>query len=171
MVRRADLAPLPADVILDDVWIPAKLGLDGARVAFVTAAEAYDAAFEDEQEFRRKVRTLAGNYQLFGRMPALLVPLVNPFWFETISHKVMRLVAPWLMALLALASIGLALGGGGASALGWLLVAGQAAFYAAAAAGKRAGKLAGVARTFVVLNLAAVAGLWKHVSGRQRITW
>src|SRR5436190_1378903 len=35
MVRRADLETLPEEVILDDVWIPARLDLRGKRVAFV----------------------------------------------------------------------------------------------------------------------------------------
>ena len=101
MMRRADWSPLPEGLILDDVWIPMKLGLGGKRVAFVEEAEARDAAFDDDREFRRKVRTLAGNYQLFARMPALLNPFANRIWFETMSHKIMRLVAPWLLVLLA----------------------------------------------------------------------
>jgi cellulose synthase/poly-beta-1,6-N-acetylglucosamine synthase-like glycosyltransferase len=171
MMRRADWAPLPEDLILDDVWIPTRLGLSGKRVAAVTEAEAYDTAFEDDDEFRRKVRTLAGNYQLFGLLPALLSPVKSPFWFELVSHKVMRLVAPWLMLVLAVASLaGVAGGGSGAGA--WTVLAlGQAAFYGGAVLGKRAGRIAGVARTFVVLNAAAVVGLFKYVSGQQRVTW
>jgi cellulose synthase/poly-beta-1,6-N-acetylglucosamine synthase-like glycosyltransferase len=168
MMRRADFEPLPEDLILDDVWIPMRLALRGKRVAFVAEAEARDAAFEDEREFRRKVRTLAGNYQLFARIPALLVPFRNPIWFETASHKLCRLLAPWLILLLAGASLAAAAGGDG---LMRALVAAQAAFYAAAALGGRAGRLAGVARTFVVLNVAAVLGLYRHLAGRQRVTW
>jgi hypothetical protein len=169
MVRRADMKPLPEDLILDDLWIPMQLLRAGKRTVFVTEAEAHDAAFENEREFKRKVRTLAGNYQLFALLPALLVPGKNPFWFELVSHKVMRLVAPWLMLALAAASLaGLAAGGSPAWAL---LALAQTAFYVAAAAGKRGGRLTGVARTFVVLNAAAVVGLFKHVSGRQRVTW
>jgi cellulose synthase/poly-beta-1,6-N-acetylglucosamine synthase-like glycosyltransferase len=172
MVRRADLPTLPADLILDDVFIPMKLRLRGKRVLSVAEAEAYDAAFDDGQEFGRKVRTLAGNYQLFGLMPGLLVPFVNPSWFETISHKVMRLVAPWLMVLVAIASAALAVRGAGTAAvMGGLLLALQAIFYGAAVVGKRAGKFAGIARTFVVLNAAAVLGLWRYVTRGQRVTW
>jgi hypothetical protein len=172
MMRRADWAPLPEDLILDDVWIPTRLGLvAGKRVAAVTEAEAYDTAFEDDDEFRRKVRTLAGNYQLFALLPALLVPGKNPFWFELVSHKVMRLVAPWLMLALAAASLAGAAAGGGAAVPWTLLALAQGAFYGAAVVGKRAGRLAGVARTFVVLNAAAVVGLFKFGSGRQRVTW
>jgi poly-beta-1,6-N-acetyl-D-glucosamine synthase len=170
MMRRAELDPLPEELILDDVWIPTRLGLKGKRVAFVAEAKAYDTAFEDEHEFRRKVRTLAGNYQLFGMVPGLLSPFANPFWFELVSKKVMRLVAPWLMLVLAVTSAA-ALGGGRARGLAVLLVAAQVAFYAAAAAGARAGRLARVARTFLVLNLAAVVGLYRYLRGRQRVTW
>jgi cellulose synthase/poly-beta-1,6-N-acetylglucosamine synthase-like glycosyltransferase len=173
MMRRADLETLPEDLILDDVWIPARLGLAGKRVAYAARAEAYDTAFEDDHEFRRKVRTLAGNYQLFAMVPALLSPLANPFWFELVSKKVMRLVAPWLMLVLAATSAAAlaARGRGDFPAFLAGLVLGQLGFYAAAAVGRRAGRLAGVARTFVVLNLAAVVGLGKYLRGQQRVTW
>ncbi len=78
MMRRADFTPLPGSVILDDVWMPMRLVLDGKRVAMVADAQAFDAAFEDDREFRRKVRTLTGNYQLFAMLPALLIPFAQP---------------------------------------------------------------------------------------------
>jgi biofilm PGA synthesis N-glycosyltransferase PgaC len=172
MMRRADLEALPIDLILDDVWIPMRLALGGRRVALVEKAEAYDAAFEDEHEFRRKVRTLAGNYQLFAWMPALLVPFWNPCWFETVSHKLLRLLAPWLLIALFAASLRASVATAGPRApLMRALLAAELAFYLAAALGRRAGRLAGVARTFVVLNAAAVVGLWKFLAGRQRVTW
>jgi biofilm PGA synthesis N-glycosyltransferase PgaC len=54
-----------------------------------------------------------------------------------------------------------------------LLLAGQLGFYLAAAIGARAGRLAGLARTFVVLNAAALVGLARFVRGRRRrgIDW
>ena len=168
MMRRADFRALPEDIVLDDVWIPMQLGLEGKRVAFVTEAHAYDTAFEDDREFKRKARTLAGNYQLFARMPGLLSPVSNRIWFETISHKICRLLAPWALLVLAGCSLAGALSGSPALTA---LAAAQAGFYLAAAAGPRAGRLTGVARTFVVLNAAAVAGLARHLTGRQRITW
>jgi cellulose synthase/poly-beta-1,6-N-acetylglucosamine synthase-like glycosyltransferase len=169
MMRRADLRQLPEDLILDDVWIPMQLGLAGKRVSFVPEAEARDAAFEDDREFRRKARTLAGNYQLFSRMPALFSPFANRIWFETMSHKIMRLVAPWLLLLLVLTTARASMITGSYEMRA--LLAGQIAFYAAAAVGARGGRLAGVARTFVVLNAAAVVGLYRFLTGRQRVTW
>jgi cellulose synthase/poly-beta-1,6-N-acetylglucosamine synthase-like glycosyltransferase len=169
MMRRADFETLPSDVILDDVWIPTRLGLQGKRVAFVAEAEARDAAFDDDREFGRKVRTLAGNYQLFSRIPALLVPFRNPFWFETMSHKILRLAGPWLLMALAVSSFAGALFTSSLF-LGAATLA-QLAFYIAAAGGSHFGRLGAVARTFVVLNAAALVGLGRHLTGRQRITW
>jgi cellulose synthase/poly-beta-1,6-N-acetylglucosamine synthase-like glycosyltransferase len=173
-LRRCDLGPLPKDLILDDVWIPMQLRLRKARVLFAEDAIARDRAFSDEREFGRKTRTLAGNYQLFWRMPRLLLPFVNPSWFETISHKIARLLCPWLLlALLLACSIGAldhALGGLERQTLGGLLLA-QIVFYALATAGSRAGRVGTVARTFVVLNAAAVVGLGRFLAGSQRVTW
>ena len=172
MIRRADLKPLPTDLILDDVWIPMQLALAGKWTTFVTEAEAHDAAFENEREFQRKVRTLAGNYQIFSRIPALLNPMTNPLWFETVSHKLCRLLAPWFMILLFLLSLAGTRGDDKPdTGMFHFLFVIQVAFYLSAAAGKRAGKIGGLARTFVVLNTAAMLGLWRHITGRQRVTW
>ena len=165
-IRRADLSPLPRNLILDDVWIPMRLRLQGRRILFCEEALAFDRAFDDEREFARKVRTLAGNYQLFALMPALLIPFVNPSWFETWSHKIMRLVCPWaLLGLLLACALGLA------SPVLAILLAGQMLFYACALAGSRMGRVGTVARTFVVLNVAAVVGLWRFLAGAQKVTW
>jgi cellulose synthase/poly-beta-1,6-N-acetylglucosamine synthase-like glycosyltransferase len=169
MMRRADFTPLPAGTILDDVLMPMRLVLAGKRVALVGDAQAFDAAFEDDREFRRKVRTLTGNYQLFAMMPALLAPWRNPIWFETFSHKLLRLAAPWFMVVLFLVSLAAAAVAGGGP---WvLLLAAQIAFYLAAVAGRRVGPIGGLARTFVVLNAAAVVGLWRFITRGQRVTW
>lgn len=177
VVRRADLAPLPADIILDDQWIPMRLRLQGRLLLLCLEAQAYDMAFDDRREFGRKVRTLAGNYQLFTRMPALLAPFVNPSWFETVSHKLLRLAAPWLLAVLFVSSaVGAfspawAVGGPDWSLALRALFAAQFVFYLAALAGATLGRLGAVARGFVVLSAAAVVGLWRYARGAQKVTW
>jgi len=183
-LRKEDLARLPEDLILDDVWIPMRLRLAGRRILFAEEAQAFDEAFEDEREFGRKVRTLAGNYQLLARMPRLLVPFANPSWFETFSHRVLRLVCPWALLGLLGTTLWLLVRLADAAppsatplwTLAWrttpgILLMGQAGFYLAALLGRRLGRLGGLARTFMVMNAAAVAGLWRFVSGAQRITW
>ena len=177
VIRAADLPELPGDVILDDMWIPMRLRLARRRLLWVEEAVARDEAFGDEREFGRKVRTLAGNYQLFARMPALLVPLVNPSWFELVSHKLLRLAGPWLLALCLLASIAAAAPlRPVAFALTpvWLMRAlalAQLGVYLLAALGARAGRPGTVYRTFVVLNAAALVGLWRWLRGTQKVTW
>lgn len=177
VVRRADLPRLPLNVILDDQWIPMQLRLQGRRLLLCHAAQAYDRAFDDKREFSRKVRTLAGNYQLFRRRPALLVPFVNPSWFETASHKLLRLATPWALMLLfassAVAAFSPAWAVGGASvslALRALFTA-QVVFYLAAIGGPAWGRLGALARGFVVLSTAVVVGLWRYLRGAQKVTW
>jgi cellulose synthase/poly-beta-1,6-N-acetylglucosamine synthase-like glycosyltransferase len=174
-VRRGDVEPLPADTILDDMWIPMKLRLRGRRLLFCADAVAYDAAFDDEREFGRKVRTLAGNYQLFARLPALLVPWRNPSWFETFSHKLCRLACPFALIAIAIATLALLYTTRSESGLTTLVIRAAAlaelAFVLLVALGARAGALGRFARTFVVLNAAALVGLWRFLRGRQRITW
>ncbi len=173
-LRRADFQELPPDVLLDDMFVP--LGLVGRRkrVVMCVDAEAYDEACVDEREFARKVRTLAGNYQLFAKLPWLLLPGKNPLWFQLVSHKLLRLVCPWALLGLLSASLLLAFEPGLPSweSSAWRgLLAGQALFYALAACGPRAGRVGSLARTFVVLNVAAVVGFWRFLRGSQAVTW
>jgi len=51
------------------------------------------------------------------------------------------------------------------------LAIGQLLVYALAALGGRAGRQGTVYRTFVVLNAAAVVGLWRWARGKQKVTW
>lgn len=175
-IRKADMNNLPEGVILDDMWVPMRLRLEGRRILFAPEAIAYDDAFGDKREYGRKVRTLAGNYQLFSLLPGLLVPFRNPSWFEVFSHKLLRLVCPWALVLLLVSSIG-AVAVPGATSDPLLvyvmraLLAGQAVFYLFAVIGESAGKLGSLCRTFVVLNTAAVVGLWRFLRGAQKVTW
>jgi cellulose synthase/poly-beta-1,6-N-acetylglucosamine synthase-like glycosyltransferase len=166
VLRRSDMEPLAHDLILDDLWVPMRLRLQGRKILFEEGAMAFDEAFQDQREFGRKVRTLAGNYQLFARMPAALMPIRNPSFFEVWSHKVLRLLCPWVLMLLAIVSLL-----GMHQPLLLMLALGQAIFYAAALAGKRLGRLGSLARTFVVLNAAAVLGLYRYLAASQKVTW
>jgi cellulose synthase/poly-beta-1,6-N-acetylglucosamine synthase-like glycosyltransferase len=107
-LRRSLYRPLPADTILDDVLTPMRAVLDGYRVVFSEQAYAFDrAAVDANAEQRRKVRTLAGNVQILGLEPRLLVPFVNPVWLQYMSHKLGRLVVPYALLVLFAASVAL----------------------------------------------------------------
>jgi biofilm PGA synthesis N-glycosyltransferase PgaC len=103
-MRRELWRALPADTLLDDVLATMRVVLAGYRVIFNDGARAFDRAAADaDAESRRKVRTLAGNYQILWLEPQLLLPWRNPVWWQYLSHKVGRLVVPyaWLAAFAA----------------------------------------------------------------------
>jgi poly-beta-1,6-N-acetyl-D-glucosamine synthase len=178
-IRREDFHELPDDILLDDMFIPLRIVDRGRRIALATQAEAYDHAYADEQEFSRKVRTLAGNYQLFAKLPWLLMPGKNPVWFQLVSHKLLRLLCPFALLGLLGTSVWLASFFGpalpGVSELErsfWQgLALAQLAFYGLAVCGARAGRVGALSRTFVVLNAAAVVGLWRFLRKSQAVAW
>lgn len=72
----------------------------GYRLVVEPGAIAYDHPVTLDNEFRRKVRTLAGNFQILRAYPALLGP-GNRMWLHYVSTKFARLLLPY--ALLAIA--------------------------------------------------------------------
>jgi biofilm PGA synthesis N-glycosyltransferase PgaC len=97
-VRRWLFEPLPDKTILDDVMIPMRIVLLGYRVIFDSAAKAYDSlSCCPAAEYARKVRTLAGNYELLAKIPGLTSPSTNPVFFQFVSHKIGRLIAPFAL--------------------------------------------------------------------------
>jgi biofilm PGA synthesis N-glycosyltransferase PgaC len=108
-LRRDLWKPLPPETILDDVLAPMQAVLSGARVVFEGSARAFDrTSAAGSEEFQRKTRTLAGNYQILKLQPRLLVPFLNPVWLQFVSHKLGRLVVPYALLALLLSSGALA---------------------------------------------------------------
>lgn len=96
-VRRDLIVSLPEGLLLDDVYQPMHVIKAGKRVVFESEARAWDLPASDAKaEFRRKVRTLTGNYQLLQLAPWLLRG-ANPARFEFISHKLLRLLVPFAL--------------------------------------------------------------------------
>jgi cellulose synthase/poly-beta-1,6-N-acetylglucosamine synthase-like glycosyltransferase len=164
-----DASLLPESTILDDVLLPMQIVRKGSRVIFDARARAWDSPDLGEgREFSRKVRTLSGNYQLLQLAPWLLSSQ-NPIRFEFITHKLSRLAVPFALLALLIASKFLPQPFYRA-ALGV-----QLAFYAlslAALAGVKIGPLSRIAdpaRTFVVLNSAAMVAFINFVTGRKAI--
>jgi biofilm PGA synthesis N-glycosyltransferase PgaC len=105
-IRRQLYRPIPSHTILDDVAIPMNAVLAGKRVVFARAARAYDyVTSSPKAEFRRKVRTLRGNFQLLQQMPELILPWRNPVFIQFMSHKVGRLFVPYFLILLFVSNL------------------------------------------------------------------
>jgi cellulose synthase/poly-beta-1,6-N-acetylglucosamine synthase-like glycosyltransferase len=126
-MRRSLWAPLPAGLILDDLYVPMRLVLGGHRVAFVDEARAYETrATTDGNEYRRKVRTLTGVWQLCAWLPETLLPTQNPVWAQFVTHKLLRLLTPyWILVCMVWAVVA----GARVIGTGWMVL-GLAAFAA-----------------------------------------
>ena len=97
-IRRELFQEMPEDLILDDVYIPLKAIEKGYRAIFESEAKIYDTVVKDaKEEFSRKARTLAGNFQAFGYLKGLFNPFRSPVAFQFFSHKFLRLVVPFLL--------------------------------------------------------------------------
>ena len=111
---------------------------------------------------------MSGNYQLLQLAPWLLSS-ENAIRFEFVSHKLSRLVVPFALLALLTASLFLP------QPVYRAALGAQLAFYAlslAALAGARIGPLSRIAdpaRTFVVLNSAALVAFINFVTGRKAV--
>lgn len=172
-LRRVLFRMIPSDIILDDVLVPMSITRQGYRVLFEPRALAYDRiALSAQAEFRRKVRTLAGNFQLLLSARWLWNPRANRLWLQTVSHKVCRLLCPGFLLAAFICNL-----------LLWripgyrVLLALQIVFYAAALFGRGLRKsesralLLNVPYAFCLLNWATVMGFVVFLIGRQRVTW
>jgi cellulose synthase/poly-beta-1,6-N-acetylglucosamine synthase-like glycosyltransferase len=171
-IRRRLFTRLEEHTLLDDFLVPMRIVLQGFRVLFMRSARAYDiVSTTSSREFERKVRTLAGNFQAVAMEPQLLNPLRNRVFFQFVSHKLARLVVPYFCVIALVAS---AFSATPVLRVVFLL---QLVFYAAGLltltrVGKAgAGALFRVSWTFIVLNAAAVAGLWVFLTRRSHTVW
>jgi cellulose synthase/poly-beta-1,6-N-acetylglucosamine synthase-like glycosyltransferase len=95
-IRKSLWKPLPAGLLLDDLYTPMQIALRGYRVGFVTDARAWETRLPSpSEEYRRKTRTLTGVIQLCAWLPALLNPVRNPLWTEFLFHKLLRFLTPY----------------------------------------------------------------------------
>jgi poly-beta-1,6-N-acetyl-D-glucosamine synthase len=154
-MRRELAAPLPPGTLVDDMFLPLTAFFKGYRVILEDSAMAFDYPTALDAEFRRKVRTQAGVYQIIGMFPQLLLSR-NRMWLAFVSHKLARLFLPFALIVAAVTSFYLD------DPWRSIAIAAQAAFYATAlldlwvpdSAGIKS--LSATARSFVVLMAAAL---------------
>jgi len=173
-IRRELFEPIPSDTIADDLLIPLRIARRGFRVVVDSEARAYDVASATRrQEWTRKVRTVAGAFQLFSREPWLFNPMKNPLWWQTMSHKALRLaVAP--LQLAAFASNALL---ATQSAFYQALLLAQLFFYALAVIGAvlpqnwKRPRVINVPYVFCLLSWVTVMAFLRWITNRQAVTW
>ena len=172
-LRRECFAPIPVGALADDLFLPMMVIAQRRRVVCAPNARCLDTLPRDPRaDFRRRVRTLAGNFQLLGWAPWLLLPGKNPAFFGFVSHKALRLLSPVLLAGVAVTSV-LREGPLHAAAL-----SAQILLYGFALAGcfaqEARGVIAALARAalaFVMVNVAIVCAALALARGRSRNLW
>ena len=169
-IRRDLATPQPAGMILDDMFQPLSIIRQGYRSVVDLKACVHDTwPKQVSGEFHRKVRTLAGNFQLIQLAPWTLT-FQNRVLFQLVSHKLMRLAAPYLLISLLVSAWVLSL----QSPFYMALAVAQTLSFLLAILGLRfklpvLHRLAAPASALLVLNAAAVVGLYKFVTTRGHL--
>lgn len=163
-VRRRLALPFPPGLILDDMFQPLAIIKQGYRNVLDRGATVVDTWPASKRgEFQRKVRTLAGNFQLVRCAPWLLTR-DNRVWFQFVSHKLLRLVVPYALLMHLMATWSLAHVHPVYSLLAML----QTAFWLLATLALRfripiLHRALGPPSALLLLNAAAVAGLYRFL--------
>ncbi len=117
MLRAKTFQPIEQDTLLDDVQIPMVSCAQGYHIGYDDRAIAWDQPSTSlNKEKSRKIRTLSGNYQLLFRFPSWVMPNGHPIWWQFFSHKIARLLVPFIILLSLLLALflynkGLIIGG------------------------------------------------------------
>lgn len=176
---RRELYEAPqTDMLIEDFVLSLRVAMRGYRIAYEPQAVSFEAPSASvAEEFKRRVRICAGGWQAIGRLEGLW----NPFrhgrlaW-AYVSHRVLRwTIVPLALPVVFALNVLLA-----ATVHGWLyptLAWAQVLLYGASLVGwwsERRGRrwrLLFVPYYLVMLNVAALAGLWRIARGRQSVAW
>jgi cellulose synthase/poly-beta-1,6-N-acetylglucosamine synthase-like glycosyltransferase len=105
-MRRTLAEPIPPDTLVDDGVIPLQAFFRGYRVIIDTDALAFDYGVITGGEFRRKLRTLAGVWQIWARIPQLFTS-VDRMRIHFMPHKFGRCLLPWMVLTGLIAALAL----------------------------------------------------------------
>lgn len=177
-INRSLFVPIPANIVLDDMYVPLQIIRKGYRAVFDESAKAYDRpADSPREEHRRKIRTLFGNYQIFGLFADLFNPFSSPVAVQIFSHKFLRVIVPFLLILLFIANLALI-----NEPFYRIVLILQIIFYGMAITGalarnqkygifKLISKVCYIPYVFCLLNFSALIGFLKFIGAKQEVTW
>lgn len=175
-IRRSLWIDCPRDTLVEDFFIPLRLLMKGWRVYFEPKAVAWEdlpPALKDE--FGRRIRIGAGDFQALWRCLPLLHPQFGLASWVFWSHKVLRWIGPFFLLGAFISSAMLTAAG---SLLSLVLFVAQAFFYFIAglglvlpSGGGAVRRFIGIATHFASMNVALLLGFFRWLSGRQSIAW
>jgi poly-beta-1,6-N-acetyl-D-glucosamine synthase len=178
-IRRELFVPGPSHIVLDDMYVPFKIIEQGYRAIWVDTAFAYDnVADTPQEEYRRKTRTLFGNYQIFLFFPGLFNPLKSPIAIQLFSHKFLRVIIPFILIAIFILTCIVSY-----ENLQFIhLLTLQIIFYVMAAIGalvchsqdkvmKLISKVCYIPYVFCLLNFTALIGFFRFIKSKQEGIW
>ncbi|MFO7670947.1 MAG: glycosyltransferase [Bacteroidales bacterium] len=105
-VRKQNFTPVPGHFLVDDFYVNMSVLMQGFKCVSNLSANVYEDVSNDlKEEFRRKKRISAGNFQNLQKFGSLLFSRRPGVAFCFLSHKVIR----WIVPLLVLISLGTSL--------------------------------------------------------------
>ena len=101
-IRKKAFSTIPLNFLVDDFYLNMRALQKGFQcINESNALVCEDVSNDLKEEFRRKVRISAGNFQNLSRFFTLLF-LFNGISFAFFSHKVLRWLTPFLLIIMAL---------------------------------------------------------------------
>jgi cellulose synthase/poly-beta-1,6-N-acetylglucosamine synthase-like glycosyltransferase len=111
-IRAAYFSPVPDNYLVDDFYICMRVFEQGGKAISDLEAVSYESvSHEIQEEYRRKTRISAGNFQNLFTFTKLWWPPVGRLRFAFFSHKALRWLGPFLLLLALLSACALAWGG------------------------------------------------------------
>lgn len=170
---------MPGDTINDDLTQSLSINLKGYRVAYSSKAYAMERPSDNvREEQKRKIRMIAGAWQMMTRFPQTMNLWKHPLLaFQFISHRVLRwTLCPLAIPAAALTAVCLYMQEPGnlqyiCLFLGTLLFSTLTALgYILRNSEIRIGVIS-IAYYFIFMNYCAWAGFIKFLKGQQKNTW
>jgi len=171
-IRRELFQPLPQHAIIDDFLIAMQIRGTGKRVLYDPEAVACEAASDETQEFRRRVRIGAGNFYALQYTWRMLNPAAGLIALAYWSHKLLRWAVPFAMGLSLFAAVMLAFKPFYAVCLcAAAALTGLIACQHRLLQSGRSNRLLSIPYYFVSMNLALLLGLVRCLRGTQTLVW
>jgi len=174
-IRRGAVGSVPTTASMDHL-LPLYVREKGGLVVYVPAAVATDRPISGIREqltnrTRTATRGIRANLSMLGRLPPWRHPgSAVAIW----SHKLLRWMTPWLLAVASLTGLILGRDEPALLLVPAVLVAGAAmalAGHLVAGTGRRPPRALAFARSFAIVNLAFAAGWFNVIRGRGIEIW
>lgn len=173
-IRAIAFEKVPSNFLVDDFYISMHVLESGKKsINELNAVCVEDVSNKIEEEFRRKLRISAGNFQNLARFKHLLWPPYNPIAFCFLSHKVIRWIGPVLLLIILLSSSILAIDSNYYRALLLIVVL----VYSTPILDKLLKSISihikylRFANYFIMMNLALLKGMVWYIQGIKTSVW